>query len=100
MSAVVFGLLMVLLFAGFPIALSLGISTSVVLYYFTTVPLTAIPQKIFTNLDSFPLIAVPLFILASNVFSVGGVASRLIQVCTAFLGHICSRPCPGPARPR
>jgi C4-dicarboxylate transporter, DctM subunit len=88
MSAIVFALLIVLLMAGFPIALSLGISTSIVLYYFTNVPLTSIPQKIFTNLDSFPLVAVPFFILASNVFAVGGVAERLIRVCTAFLGHI------------
>ncbi|MFN8522673.1 MAG: TRAP transporter large permease [Chloroflexota bacterium] len=88
MSGIVFALLLLLLFAGFPIAMSLGISTSLVLYYFTTVPLTEIPRKIFTNLDSFPLVAVPFFILASNVFSVGGVAARLIRLCVAFLGHI------------
>jgi C4-dicarboxylate transporter DctM subunit len=50
--------------------------------------MTEIPRKMFTNLDTFPLVAVPFFILASNVFSVGGVAQRLIRLSTAFLGHI------------
>lgn len=87
-SVYIFGLLFVFLLTGFPIALSLGISTSLILYYFTNIPLTAIPQKMFTNLDSFPLMAVPFFILASNIFSVGGVAQRLIRVSTAFFGHL------------
>jgi len=88
MSFFLFGLLFALLFAGFSIALSLGISASAALYYFTNLPLEAIPQKIFTNLDSFPLMAVPFFILASNVFSVGGVANRIIRLSNAFFGHI------------
>ncbi len=88
MIGFLFGLLFALLFAGFSIALSLGISASAALYYFTTVPLEQIAGKIFTNLDSFPLMAVPFFILASNVFSVGGVADRIIRLSTAFFGHI------------
>lgn len=87
-SVYIFGLLFVFLLTGFPIALSLGISTSLILYYFTNIPLTSIPQKMFTNLDSFPLMAVPFFVLASNIFSVGGVAQRLIRVSTAFFGHL------------
>jgi C4-dicarboxylate transporter DctM subunit len=87
-ATVIFPLLFVFLFAGFPIALSLGIATIIYLYYGTSIPLTAIPQKLFTNLDSFPLMAVPFFILASNIFSVGGVAQRLIRFCTAYLGHL------------
>src|SRR5918911_4623833 len=76
------------LLAGFPIALSLGISTVLFLYYATNIPLTSIPQKMFTNLDSFPLMAVPFFVLASNIFSVGGGAERLIKMSRAFLGHL------------
>jgi C4-dicarboxylate transporter DctM subunit len=83
-----FVILFILLFGGFSIALSLGISSSAALYYFTTLPLESIPQKIFTNLDTFPLLAVPFFILASNIFSTGGVAGRIIRVCNAFFGHI------------
>jgi C4-dicarboxylate transporter DctM subunit len=83
-----FVLLFILLFGGFSIALSLGISSSWALYYFTTLPLESIPQKIFTNLDTFPLLAVPFFILASNVFSTGGVARRIINACNAFFGHV------------
>jgi C4-dicarboxylate transporter DctM subunit len=87
-AVVIFPLLFVFLLTGFPIALSLGIATVLFLYYGTTIPLTEVPRKMFTNLDSFPLMAVPFFILASNIFSVGGVANRLINFCTAFLGHL------------
>jgi len=83
-----FVILFILLFGGFSIALSLGISSSAALYYFTNLPLESIPQKIFTNLDTFPLLAVPFFILASNIFSTGGVARRIIRVCNAFFGHV------------
>src|SRR5919198_4528922 len=87
-GTIIFPLLFIFLLTGFPIALSLAIATVIYLYYGTTIPLTAIPQKMFTNLDSFPLMAVPFFVLASNIFSVGGVAERLIRMSTAFLGHL------------
>ena len=87
-GTIIFPLLFVFLLTGFPIALSLAIATVIYLYYGTNIPLTAIPQKMFTNLDSFPLMAVPFFVLASNIFSVGGVAERLIRMSTAFLGHL------------
>src|SRR5919201_1818868 len=87
-GTIIFPILFVFLLTGFPIALSLAIATVIYLYYGTSIPLTAIPQKMFTNLDSFPLMAVPFFVLASNIFSVGGVAERLIRMSTAFLGHL------------
>src|SRR5215212_3518391 len=87
-ATLIFPLLFVFLLTGFPIALALGIATCLYLYYFTTIPLSSIPQKMFTNLDSFPLMAVPFFVLASNIFSVGGVAERLIKVSTSFFGHL------------
>src|ERR687885_255236 len=87
-GTIIFPLLFVFLLTGFPIALSLAIATVIYLYYGTNIPLTAIPQKMYTNLDSFPLMAVPFFVLASNIFSVGGVAERLIRMSTAFLGHL------------
>ena len=49
MTIPLFVILFILLFGGFSIALSLGISSSAALYYFTTLPLESIPQKIFTN---------------------------------------------------
>src|SRR5215213_3061756 len=73
-AVIIFPLLFVFLLTGFPIALALGISTILYLYYGTQIPLETIPQKLFTNLDSFPLMAVPFFVLASNIFAVGGVA--------------------------
>jgi C4-dicarboxylate transporter DctM subunit len=85
---IIFPLLFVFLMTGFPIALSLALSTVLFLYYGTSIPLEEIPRKMYTNLDSFPLMAVPFFVLASNIFSVGGVAQRLINASTAFFGHL------------
>jgi C4-dicarboxylate transporter, DctM subunit len=87
-AVIIFPLLFVFLLTGFPIALALGISTILYLYYGTQIPLETIPQKLYTNLDSFPLMAVPFFVLASNIFAVGGVADRLIRMCRTFLGHL------------
>src|SRR5438067_13463568 len=65
-GTIIFPLLFIFLLTGFPIALSLAIATDIYLYYSTTIPLTAIPQKMLTHLDSFPLLAAPTFILATN----------------------------------
>src|SRR5918911_1725927 len=87
-GTIIFPMLFIFLLTGFPIALSLAIATVIYLYYGTSIPLTAIPQKMFTNLDSFPLMAVPFFVLASNIFSVGGVAERLIRMSCALFAAV------------
>ena len=45
-------------------------------------------MKLFTGLDSFVLLAVPLFILAANLMNHGSISKRLIQLCAASVGHI------------
>jgi len=46
-----------------------------------------VAQKLYNGLDHFALMAIPFFILASNIMSSGGVSKRLIDVCNAFVGH-------------
>ncbi len=45
-----------------------------------------ISQKQFTNLESFPLMAVPFFVLAGNIFNTGGVAGRLLVMVSVARG--------------
>lgn len=88
MATTVFVLLALLLAGGIPIAISRGIASTIGLFVFTTIPMMTIPQKLFTSLESFPLMAVPFFILAGNIFNTGGVARRLIGLANAWVGHV------------
>lgn len=88
MSIIVFLLLGIFLALGVPIALSLGIASTLGLLFFTQVPMMTVSQKLFTNLESFPLMAVPFFVLAGNIFNSGGVAQKLINLTNAWVGHV------------
>jgi C4-dicarboxylate transporter DctM subunit len=51
------------------------------------IPLVVIPQKIFTGSDSFPLLAVPFFILAGTLMDTGGISLRLVRLAQSLVGH-------------
>ncbi len=76
----------VLLFAGVPIAVILGITTTVSLVFFTNTPLHIIGQQLFNALDKFVLLAIPFFILAGSIMTRGGIARRLIAFVNALVG--------------
>lgn len=83
-----FGTLAVCLLIGVPIAVSLGVSALVAIYFGTTLPLDVIAQKSFTGLDSFPLLAIPFFMLAGVLMSKGGVSKRLLDLAATLVGWI------------
>jgi len=84
----VFSMLFFFLFIGLPIAVSLGLSSVIAIYFFTADPLPDLARQIYSGLDSFPLMAIPFFVLAGNIFTTGGVAKRLIGLTNTFVGHI------------
>ncbi|WP_078410328.1 TRAP transporter large permease [Priestia abyssalis] len=84
--AALFGTLFLCLLLGVPIAIALGVSALFTIYYFTTLPLNIITQKAFTSLDSFPLMAIPFFMLAGILMGKGGVSKRLLNLATALVG--------------
>lgn len=84
LMAAVFGVTLLL---GFPVAFCLGITSAVVLVA-TDVPLNLVAQRIFTGMDSFPLMAVPFFVLAGEIMNVGGTTQRLISLAHALVGKI------------
>lgn len=71
-----------------PIAVSIVIACFIGLAFFSNLPLVIIPQRMFTGLDSFPLMAVPLFILAGNIMGQGGVSKRLVKFAKSLVGNI------------
>jgi C4-dicarboxylate transporter DctM subunit len=81
-------LLCLFLALGMPIAFSMGLAAVGALALDGTVPLLVVPQKVFSSLDSFPLLAIPLFILAGAVMNVGGITERLIDLSRSLVGHV------------
>lgn len=88
MGLALFSLLFLFILLGLPIAISLGFASFAAIYYFTTDPLPDLAGKVFSGLNSFPLMAIPFFVLAGNIFTSGGVAKRLINLTNAWVGHI------------
>ncbi len=84
--ALLFGTLFVCLLIGVPIAISLGVSALVAIYFGSDLPLAIITQKAFTSLDSFPLLAIPFFMLAGLLMGKGGVSKRLLTLATTMVG--------------
>jgi C4-dicarboxylate transporter, DctM subunit len=80
-------LLLGILFAGLPVAFSLG-STSVLLIFLYDLPMKIIANTVFTSLDSFVVIAIPLFILMSRVLLDGRVGDDLFEVMNAWVRHL------------
>ncbi|MBR0179780.1 MAG: TRAP transporter large permease subunit, partial [Firmicutes bacterium] len=79
-AAVLFTSFFVLLLLTVPIGYSIGIATIIALMFTGdgTVPLLMVSQKAVTGCDSFPLMAVPFFMLAGNLMSRGGIAKRIL----------------------
>jgi C4-dicarboxylate transporter DctM subunit len=73
---------------GMPIAFSMGLAAVAALLIDGSVPLIVLPQKMYSSLDSFPLLAIPLFILAGSVMNVGGITGSLIGLARALVGHL------------
>ncbi len=72
---------------GFPVAFCLGI-TSLVVLFVGDVPLLLIAQRMFTGIDSFPLMAVPFFVLAGELMNRGGTTRRLIDFANVLVGRV------------
>lgn len=82
-----FGSFILFLLLSVPIAISLGLSAALTIFYSGVVKPSAIPQGLVTAIDSFPLMAVPFFILAGNLMGHGGLSKRLLDMANVFFGR-------------
>jgi tripartite ATP-independent transporter DctM subunit len=73
---------------GVPIAFSLGLSTTLYFIIFNKDLLQVVPQMLFAGMDSYTLIALPLFILMGQLMNESKITSRLIDYCLIFIGNI------------
>lgn len=79
----------VLLLIGTPIAFSLGISGVLGILFYDPGLLRLIPQRMYAGVDSFPLMAVPFFVLAGELMGTSGILARLVRFAGTLVGHIC-----------
>lgn len=85
MITLIFVTFFVFLFLGLPIAIAIGL-TSLFVLFTQDISLSVVPQRMFAGTDSFPLVAVPFFILAGDLLAQGRVAGKLVAFADSILG--------------
>lgn len=85
---IILGIIFVAVFLGMPVAFAFIFGTSLYLYVEGAYPLTVIASRLGPGLDSFPLLALPLFIFAGNLLGGSGVARRIFDFANSAVGHI------------
>ena len=89
MSAlIIFSLLVVLMLTGMPISIALGLTVMSFFFFLSDVPMASVGLKLFEGLNSFPIMAIPFFILAGNFLTNGGAAKRMIHFAATMVGHM------------
>ena len=82
-------LLMLVLFAiAMPVAWSMAIASGIYMLLGPKIPLQGLVQRMIGGIDTFPLLAIPFFILAGNLMNTGGITERLVRFSRALVGHI------------
>lgn len=81
-------LFVILLLMGLPIAYGLLATTLFGMAFIPNVELITVTQKMLSGLNSFTLLAVPMFIMAANLMNIGNISQQLVDFCVALVGHI------------
>jgi tripartite ATP-independent transporter DctM subunit len=85
--AIFLGSLMGSMALGMPIAFALLVVSVALMFYLDLFDAQIIAQNLLNGADSFPLMAVPFFMLAGEVMNVGGLSKRIVNIAMALVGH-------------
>lgn len=88
MSGILFGSFILLAIIGLPIAVVLGLSSVIAISTSSKIPLMVVAQRMFTACDSFPLMAIPFFMMAGALMESGGISRRLINLANKLVGSM------------
>ena len=83
-----FSSFLLLIFSGIPIVFALGVAATMTIVATTDIPLTIVAQRIYAGLDSFPIMAIPFFVMAGLIMEKGGIARRIVDLAAALVGWI------------
>ena len=81
------GIFFVFLFLGMPVSFCMLFAGIIAIIGIGDISLLMVPQKLFLSLNSFPMMAVPFFILAGQIMNTGGITKRLVNLSKALIGH-------------
>ena len=84
--ALLFGVLFALIILGVPVALALAGASTVFLLVDGHVPTVVVAHRMINGVDSFPLLAVPFFILAGNLMNTSGITERIFDFAKSLVG--------------
>ncbi|HSW06964.1 TRAP transporter large permease [Aquabacterium sp.] len=73
---------------GVPVAIALLVSAAALMVSQGQIDTTILAQKLIEGADSFPLLAIPFFILAGELMNTGGLSKRIVDFALAWVGHI------------
>ncbi|CAN0655156.1 TRAP transporter large permease [Nitratireductor aquimarinus] len=88
MALILFASFFLLLIIGMPVAFALALAVWAAISLGSTYPQIVIVKEMFSGLDSFPLMAVPFFILAAELMSSGAMTQILLRFASQFVGHL------------
>ena len=83
--------LLTLIFLGMPIAFSMGVTTLIAVTInrgIGDIPHTMIAQRMVYGINSFPLLAIPFFLLVGRLMNTGGITDRIYNFCSSLIGHV------------
>ncbi|MDY5647853.1 MAG: TRAP transporter large permease [Lachnospiraceae bacterium] len=87
-TTVLFISLVIFLVLNVPVGIAIGLSSLTSVFLNPRLSDSFIVQQLISGSDSFPIMAIPLFILAGELMAAGGVSKRILDVCSAFFGRI------------
>ncbi|MCJ7593797.1 MAG: TRAP transporter large permease [Desulfobacterales bacterium] len=88
MIATFLGVFLILLVSGLPVAFVLGITTLVMVLFFSQTPLIMIPDVMYSALNSFTLIAIPFFVIGAQFMVRGGTSKYLLDAANCYVRHL------------
>ena len=86
MVSVLFIFFFIMLVLGVPIAVSLGIASLISIYFCSNIPFIILAQKMFNGMNSFPFMAIPMFLLAGNIMAEAKISDRLVGLAAIIVG--------------
>jgi len=84
--ATLIGLFLLLLIIGVPVALAMGL-TSIVVAFQLDIPMSVLVKRMVAGVNSFPLLAIPFFILAGEIMNSGGISQKLVRLSDVIVGR-------------
>ncbi|MBW5800023.1 TRAP transporter large permease [Halomonas elongata] len=88
MALLLFLLLISLFIIGVPIAFSLGLASAMTVWHGDLMPMLIVAQQLIASVNSFPLMAIPFFILAGFLMQGGGISQRLVDFSNTLVGSM------------